>query len=99
MYPVQDVTGVKRQFSLEIEEEVILVDSRKEDCDGMIKLKGILKKRRDNMIVSFLKNLSISCIYSVKCVHFIVLNIVFLMLRIMVFSCLLCTFGYSHKHS
>ena len=37
--------------SLEIEEEVILVDSRK-DCDGMTRLKVILKERRDNLIVS-----------------------------------------------
>ena len=38
--------------SLDIEEEVILVDSRK-DCDGMMRLRGILKETRDNMIVSF----------------------------------------------
>ena len=48
--------------SLEIEGEVILVDSRKEDCDGMTRMKGILKERRDNMIVSFFFNPSISYI-------------------------------------
>ena len=48
--------------SLEIEGEVILVDSRNKDCDGMIRLKGILKERRDNMIVSFFFKPSISYI-------------------------------------
>ena len=38
--------------SLEVEEEVIIVDSRCKDGEGMIKLKGVLKKRRADMIVS-----------------------------------------------
>ena len=39
--------------SLEIEGEIIVVDSRKDNCEGMTRLRGILKKRRADMIVSF----------------------------------------------
>ena len=37
--------------TLDIEETVIVVDARKED--GMAQLKAVLKKRREEMIVSF----------------------------------------------
>ena len=38
--------------TLDIEETVIVVDARQEDSDGMTKLKQVLKKRREEMIVS-----------------------------------------------
>ena len=38
--------------SLEVEEEEIIVDSRCNDGEGMMKLKGVLKRRRADMIVS-----------------------------------------------
>ena len=39
--------------TLDIEEMVIVVDARKEDRDGMTKLTKVLKKRREEMIVSY----------------------------------------------
>ena len=38
---------------LDIEETVIVVDARKEDSEGMTKLKNVLKTRREEMIVSY----------------------------------------------
>ena len=38
--------------TLDIEETVIVVDAREEDSDGMTKLKQVLKKRREELIVS-----------------------------------------------
>ena len=39
--------------TLDIEETVVMVDARKEDSDGMTKLKDVLKTRREEMIVSY----------------------------------------------
>ena len=38
--------------TLDIEETVVVVDARKEDSYGMPQLKQVLKKRREEMIVS-----------------------------------------------
>ena len=38
---------------LNIEETVIVVDARKENSEGMTKLKEVLKTRREEMIVSY----------------------------------------------
>ena len=38
--------------TLDIEDTVIVVDARKENSEGMTKLKQVLKKRREEMIVS-----------------------------------------------
>ena len=49
------VKEAQRLFSdtLDIEDTVIVVDARKEDSEGMTTLKQVLKKRREEMIVSF----------------------------------------------
>ena len=39
--------------TLDIEETVVVVDARKGDSEGMTKLKEVLKKRREEMIVSY----------------------------------------------
>ena len=48
------VKEAQKLFSdtLDIEETVIVVDARKEDSEGMTKLKQVLKKRREEIIVS-----------------------------------------------
>ena len=48
MKEAQELFGDK----LEIEETVIVVDARKEESEGMTMLKQVLKKRREEMIVS-----------------------------------------------
>ena len=49
MKQAQELFGDK----LNIEETVIVVDARKEDSEGVTKLKEVLKTRREEMIVSY----------------------------------------------